>query len=58
MTDGRILTISVGGSRSALSWAATEISWPDLVERLRMPIRGKESHAAYMRMSKAQQDSL
>lgn len=57
MTD-RTLTISVGGSRSALSWAATEISWPDLVERLRMPIRGKESHAAYMRMSKAQQDSL
>lgn len=57
MTD-RTLTISVGGSRSALSWAATEISWPDLVARLGKPIRGKESHVAYTRMSKAQQDSL
>lgn len=54
----RTLTISVGGSRKALSWAATEITWPALLERLKSPIRGKESHEAYMRMAKAQQDSL
>lgn len=57
MTD-RTLTISVGGSRKALSWAAAEFSWPALLERLREPVRGKESHAAYMRMTKAQQDDL
>ena len=54
----RTLTISVGGSRKALSWAATEITWPALLERLKSPIRGKESHEAYMRMPKAQQDAL
>ena len=57
MTD-RKLTISVGGSRKSTSWAPTEITWPALCERLRTPIRGKESHEAYMRMPKAQQDAL
>ena len=56
--NDRLLTISVGGSRKATRWAATETSWPALRERLRTPIRGKESHAAYMRMTKAQQDQL
>ena len=36
----------------------TEITWPDLVRRLGTPIRGTESHEAYMRMPKAQQDKL
>ena len=56
--NDRLLTISVGGSRKTTKWAATETSWPALRERLRTPIRGKESHAAYMRMTKAQQDQL
>ena len=54
----RTLTISVGGSRKSTSWAATEITWPSLCDRLRTPIRGRESHEAYMRMPKAQQDAL
>lgn len=53
-----MLTISVGGGRKALVWAATETTWPALCDRLRAPVRGTESHAAYMRMTKAQQDSL
>ena len=57
MTD-RILTISVGGSRKSTHWAPTEITWPALCERLQTPIRGKESHKAYLRMPKAQQDAL
>lgn len=57
MSD-RMLTISVGGGRKALVWAATETTWPALCDRLRAPVRGTESHAAYMRMTKAQQDSL
>ena len=55
---GKILTISVGGGRKALFWAATDISWENLKERLKTPLRGAESHVAYMRMTKAQQDSL
>ena len=58
MTYDRQLTISVGGSRRSTSWAQTSIQWSELVERLRTPIRGQESHAAYMRMGKAQQDDL
>ena len=54
----RTLTISVGGSRKSTSWAATGMTWPALCERLRTPIRGKESHDAYMRMPKAEQDAL
>ena len=56
--NDRILTISVGGSRKSTSWAPTEITWPALCERLRTPIRGRESHEAYMCMPKAQQDQL
>lgn len=56
--NNRTLTISVGGSRKATKWAATQIEWPTLAERLREPLRGKESHTAYMRMPKAQQDAL
>lgn len=56
--NDRMLTISVGGGRKALVWAATETTWPALCDRLRAPVRGTESHAAYMRMTKAQQDSL
>lgn len=55
---GRTLTISVGGSRKSTSWAPMETDWAALCERLRTPIRGKESHEAYMRMPKAQQDAL
>ena len=58
MTAERTLTVSVGGSRKSTNWVKTEFSWPELVERLRTPIRGSESHTAYMRMPKAQQDNL
>ena len=54
----RTLTISVAGSRKSTRWAPTETTWPALCERLRTPIRGTESHEAYMRMPKAQQDAL
>ena len=54
----RQLTISTGGSRKALSWAAVGIGWGELAERLGKPIRGAESHAAYLRMAKARQDGL
>ena len=54
----RTLNISLGNSRKSVSWAATAISWPELTARLQTPVRGAESHAAYLRMPKAQQDTL
>ena len=58
MTYDRTLTISTAGNRDALFWAPSRMAWSALVERLRVPLKGTESHAAYMRMAKAQQDKL
>ena len=58
MTHDRSLTISTAGTRDALFWAPTVITWGALVERLQTPQVGTESHAAYLRMTKAQQDRL
>ena len=56
--NDRILTISAAGSRDAKKWPRQRISWSDLCERLRTPAVGAESHAAYLRLPKAEQDAL
>lgn len=58
MNHDRSLTISTAGSRDALIWKPTAITWSALAERLRVPQAGTESHAAYLRMAKPQQDRL
>jgi predicted P-loop ATPase len=58
MKNDRTLTISTGGNRDALIWRPAKTTWSALVERLREPQRGTESHAGYMRMTKTQQDAL
>lgn len=58
MTYDRQLTISVGAGRRAAIWAQTAIQWSELVARVETPVRGQESHTAYLRMAKAQQDEL
>ena len=58
MKHDRQLQISVGAGRTATIWAQTATTWSELAERVRVPIRGQESHAAYMRMTKPQQDAL
>lgn len=58
MNHDRSLTISTAGSRDALIWKPTMTTWSALAERLRVPQTGTESHAAYLRMTKAQQDRL
>ena len=58
MTYDRSLTISTAGNRDALIWKPSVMTWAALVERLRVPLVGTESHAAYMRMGKPQQDQL
>ena len=58
MNYDRALTISTAGNRDALIWKPAATTWAALVERLRVPQVGTESHAAYLRMSKSQQDAL
>ena len=58
MIHDRKLVISTASHRDAKVWAATETTWGELAERLKVPIRGTETHEAYLRMKKPQQDAL
>lgn len=54
----RQLTISSAGSRKATHWPAQQIYWSELVERLRVAVRGTETLAEYLQLSKGKQDDL
>lgn len=58
MQFNRHLTISTAGSRKATTWAPQSITWADLVNRLRTPLRGAESLGEYLKLPKSQQDDL
>lgn len=58
MTHDRQITISVGNSRRDTAWKQTALTVSELYDRLRVPVRGTETQAAYMAMKKAQQDDL
>ena len=50
------IVISCAGNRKALSWPAQRLMWSEFCRKLATPARGVESYAAYIRMSKAEQD--
>lgn len=58
MQFNRHLTISTAGSRKATIWAPQSITWADLVNRLRTPLRGAETLGEYLKLPKSQQDDL
>ncbi|KKX56356.1 virulence-associated E family protein [Brevibacillus borstelensis] len=58
MIHDRQLTISSAGSRKATYWPAQQIYWSELVERLRVAVRGTETLAEYLQLPKKQQDDL
>ncbi|ASJ54878.1 virulence-associated protein E [Brevibacillus formosus] len=58
MNYDRQLTISSAGSRKATHWPAQQIYWSELVERLRVAVRGTETLAEYLQLSKSKQDDL
>ncbi|MEG0941444.1 MAG: virulence-associated E family protein [Oscillospiraceae bacterium] len=58
MLNDRQITISVGGSRKALSWRAQTLRIAELYERLRTPSRSTEPLAEYLSYKKQQQDEL
>ncbi|MED1657628.1 virulence-associated protein E, partial [Brevibacillus agri] len=58
MNYDRQLTISSAGSRKATHWPAQTIYWSELVERLRVAVRGTETLAEYLQLPKKQQDDL
>nr|WP_319488496.1 virulence-associated E family protein [uncultured Caproiciproducens sp.] len=54
----RQITISAAGSRNSTKWPAQTLYISDLYDRLRVPTRGTEPLAEYLRMKKPQQDGL
>lgn len=58
MQYNRKITLSVGASRKATVWTPQTMMISELYERLRIPARGTETLAAYLSMSKGQQDDL
>jgi putative DNA primase/helicase len=58
LQNDRKITISAAGSRKATHWPAQTLYWSELVEKLKVPVRGTETLAAYHKLSKSQQDDL
>jgi putative DNA primase/helicase len=58
MRYDRKITICAGPNRRATVWTAQTLLISELWEKLKIPARGKESLAEYLRMKKAQQDDL
>lgn len=58
MQYDRQITISTAGSRRATNWQPQTLLVSELWERLRTPLRGKETLSVYLGMKKAQQDDL
>jgi predicted P-loop ATPase len=54
----RTLTITTAGSRRASLWQAQSITWEELCEKFREPVRGTETYAEYLKLPKSQQDAL
>ena len=58
LKNDRQLTVSVGNSRKAVVWQPLALTVSELYGRLEKPmLRGTETLAAYLAMSKADQDS-
>lgn len=58
MKHNRRVTISVGSSRKATNWQPQILMLDELYEKLRIPAQSTESMAAYLGMTKGQQDDL
>ena len=57
LNNDRQITISVGTSRKAVSWAPQVLAVSELYERLRTPARGKETQSEYLALPKPEQDA-
>lgn len=58
MQYSRMLKISTGTSRKALSWPVSEISWAEFAEKLKTPVRSTETMEEYLKLPKSRQDDL
>ena len=52
------LIIAVGQNRTTKIWKNTEITWNELVERLKTTTRTPETQGEFLNMPKSQQDNI
>lgn len=57
LTYDKLLNVVIGNSRKATVWSSLAITVSELYSRLESPLRGEETLAEYLAMSKADQDS-
>lgn len=58
ITNDRQIIISSAGNRRATHWPAQTLYWSEFIDKLKVPVRGTESLAEYLRLSKSKQDDL
>ena len=58
MLNDKLLNITVGSGRKAVSWIPQEIMWSEMCEKLRTPSRSTETLAEYFALPKSKQDDL
>lgn len=52
------ITISTAGSRKSTNWQPSTLYWSELVNRVRVFVRGNETHEAFLKLTKREQDDL
>ena len=55
--NDRSITVSTGSGRKCTNWQPAVMTLGELYDRLHTPIRGEETLAAYMQMSKTERDN-
>lgn len=58
MLNDKLLNITIGSSRKAVSWIPQEIMWSEMCEKLRTPSRSTETLTEYFALPKSKQDDL
>nr|DAQ78600.1 MAG TPA: replicative DNA helicase [Caudoviricetes sp.] len=58
MNIDKKISISIGASRWSMQWSQTTMLWSELCDRLKTPVRTKETVEEYHKMKKADKDRL
>lgn len=58
MNIDKKISISIGASRWSMQWTQTTMLWSELCDRLKAPVRTKETVEEYHQMKKAEQGKL
>lgn len=58
MQNDKLITISIGASRTSKQWTRTEMLWSEFCERLKIPVRTTETVDEYHRLPKSEKSKL